>query len=130
MSETIDKESRQRSRLAINIDNMCEKYKTVTGLFTFSSPSLYTLEKNLFYLLKNSIEKQFEQKYYMKPSYLSYDEYGTVALDYILMYVNGILCIEEFNLNTIIIPTFQAIIDICVDKVPQKDIDDLTEVSW
>ena len=130
MSETIDKESRQRSRLAIDIDNMCETYKTTTGLFIFSSPSLYTLEKNLFYLLKNSVEKQFEQKYFMKPSYLSYDEYGTVCLDYLLMYINNIQCIEQFDLNRVIIPTFQSVVDICVDKFPKQDIDDMTEISW
>lgn len=130
MPETITKESRQKARLAINADNMADAYKTSNGYFIFPSPSLWTIEKNLFYLLKNSIEKNFEKKYTMRPSYLSFDEYGTTSLEYLLMYVNSIQCIEDFDLITVIIPTFQSIIDICRDKFSEKSISELTEVNW
>jgi len=130
MSITIDLESRQRALLAIDIDNMTERLKTENNLFTFPSPSLWTLEKNIFYLLKNSVSKDFDRKYFMKPSYLSFDEYNTVALADLLMYVNRVSCIEEFNLDTVIVPTFQSIITICLDKFPKQNVDNLTEVEW
>lgn len=130
MSVTIDQESRQRALLPIDIGCMSNTYKTETGLFTFPSPSLWTIEKNLFYLFRNSIQKQFEQKYVMRPDYLSFDEYGTVALAQLLMYINNVSCIENFNLDTVIIPTFQSIVTICQDKFPTQKVDDMTEVDW
>ena len=35
----------------------------------------------------------------MKPDYLSYDEYGTVQLAQLLMYVNGVSSLEDFDLT-------------------------------
>jgi len=128
--ETIDKESRQRVRLAIDIDNMADRFKTSNNIYTFPSPTLWAIEKNLFFLLRNSTKKKFERKYVMRPDYLSFDEYGTVALAQLLMYINNIYCIEDFDLDTIIIPSMQSIVDICRDKFPKKDIKDLTEVNW
>ncbi len=130
MSIKIDQESRQRSRLAIDINFMGERFKTSNGLFTFPSPTLWTIEKNLFYLLRNSIQKDFEKQYIMKPSYLSFDEYSTIALDKLLMYVNGVQCIEDFDLDTVIIPTFSAVLNICKDKFPKTDVKNLTEIEW
>jgi len=130
MSITIDQESKQRKLLPIDIDKMADTYKTESGAFTFPSPELWTIEKNLFYLLRNSVQKQFEQKYLQRPDYLSFDEYGTVALAQLLMYVNNVLCIEDFNLDTVIIPSFQSVVEICQDKFPDKDADSLTEIGW
>jgi len=130
MSITIDKESRQQSKLSIDIGFMGDTYKTSTGLFTFPSPTLWTIEKNLFFLLRNSTQKEFDKQYKMKPSYLSYDEYGTVALDKLLMFVNGVKCIENFNLDTVVVPSFQSILTICYDKYSKKDVSRMTEVAW
>ncbi len=130
MSITIDLESRQRRLLPIDIGYMGETYKTITEIFTFPSPSLWTIEKNLFYLLRNSVQKIFEQKYVMRPDYLSFDEYGTVSLAQLLMYVNIVSCIENFDLDVVVVPTFQSIVDICRDKFSTKKSEDLTEVAW
>jgi len=130
MSETIDKESKQRRRLSIDIDWMGDRYKTTSDIYTFPSPSIWTIEKNLYYLLKNSKQIDFDRKYVMRPDYLSFDEYGTIALANLLMYVNTVQNIEEFDLDTVIIPGFHAIVHICFDKFPQRETDELTEVSW
>lgn len=127
---TIDIESKSRIRVPLEIDNMARKYKTSNGLYAFTSPSLWTLDKHLFYLLRNSVEKEFLPKYKFKPDYLSYDEYGTVALEYILMYVNDVACAEEFDLQSVVIPTLAAIIDIAQDKFPKLTSDELPEVDW
>ena len=100
------------------------------GVYTFTSPAMWTIEKNLFYLLKNSKEVDFEPKYKMRPDYLSFDEYGTVVLAHLLMYVNYIYCLEDFDLNTVIIPSFQAIVDIASDKFRKKSVEEMTEVDW
>ena len=127
---TIDKETERDVRSPLELDNMANRYKTSNSLYTFTSPELWTIEKNLFYLLKNSVKKSFEPKYKMRPDYLSHDEYGTTALAQLLMYVNGVFCIEDFDLDEIVIPQMSAIIDICQDKFPKKDVDELEEVEW
>jgi len=130
MPETIDKESKQRRRLAIDFDWMCDRYKTETDIYTFPTPTIWTIEKNLYYLLKNSKQIDFDRKYVMRPNYLSFDEYGTVSLENLLMYVNTVQNIEEFDLDTVIIPSFQSIVRICFDKFPERETDELTGVNW
>jgi len=127
---TIDQESRQRSRLPTSLDNMGKRYKTTNSIYTFTSPSLWTIEKNLWFLLRNSVQKEFESKYKMRPDYLSYDEYGTVILSFLLMYVNGVFSIEDFDLTTVVIPSHSAIVDICQHKFPSKKVDELDSITW
>ena len=128
--ETIDQESRLRVRIPLDIDNMSPRFVTTNGLFTFTSPSMWTIQKNLYFLLRNSTEVEFDMKYIYKPDYFSFDEYGTVALAYLLMYINGVFCIEDFNLVTIIVPSMDSIIEICKDKFPDQDISDLLKMDW
>jgi hypothetical protein len=130
MPITIDEESRQRSRLAIDINFSGDRYKTDNGYFTFPAPSLDTIDQHLYYLLKNSKEKQFEKQYIMRPDYLSFDEYNTVALAQLLMYVNAVPSIEDFDLQTVIIPSFSSIVEMLKDKFPSRNISDLTGVTW
>ena len=129
---TIDVESRKRKRLPSNFDRMAARYKTSTEYYTFTSPDLWTLEKNLYFLLRNSRQKKFESKYIMRPDYLSFDEYKTVTLAFLLMYVNGIVCVEDFNLTDVAVPTLSAINKVCQDTSPDldKDVDNLTSINW
>lgn len=129
-SITIDKESGRLARQSVDIDNMRLRYKTESGIFSFPSPSVYTIDKNIFYLLKNSKEVEFNSKYIMKPEYLSYDEYGTISLWQLLMYVNNIFSKEDFDLSTVVIPSFSSIITITQDNFPKKNQSDLEEVEW
>ncbi len=125
--DTIEQVSKRNKKLPLNIDFMGERYKTTTGYFTFTSPSLWSLEKNLFYLLRHSTKKDFESKYIMRPDYLSYDEYNTVVLAPLLMYVNNVVSIEEFDLNEVVVPQLSAIIKITEDNFAQNN---LEEVDW
>lgn len=127
---TIDQEAKERVRHPLNLDNMADRYKTSSGYFTFTSPSLWTIEKHLFYLLKNSVQRDFDPKYKWRPDYLSYDEYGLITFAPFLMYVNNVLCIEEFDLITVIIPTRTSLINVCRDKFSKKDVSEMTEVNW
>jgi hypothetical protein len=128
--ETIDVEAKLNARLPVNIDFMSQKYICQSAPYIVNSPSLWVLEKNLFYLLRYSREEAFKPKYKMKPSYLSQDEYGTVILDYLLMYVNNVSCIEEFDLTTVIIPEYYAIVEICKDRYKNDNINDFKSLRW
>ena len=66
----------------------------------------------------------------MKPDYLSHDEYGSVMLDYLLMYVNNVFSLEEFNLDSVIVPNFSAIVDIAKDKYAKKTYGQLESIAW
>ena len=127
---TIDQEVKKRIRHPLDLDNMADRYKTANGHFSFTSPSMWVIEKHLFYLLRNSVEKEFETKYKMRPDYLSYDEYGTIILEPLLMFVNNVLCVEDFDLVKVIVPTLQSIVDISRDKFPKKEPNELFEVNW
>ena len=127
---TIDIESKQRRRNPTDIDNMAERYKTDSTYYTFTSPDLWTIEKNLFYLLRFSTQKQFDSKYKMRPDYLSYDEYGTAQMAQLLMYVNGVSCLENFSLVTVVVPSYSAIVEITKDKFQKKTADNLTSIDW
>ena len=130
MPLTIDQEVRQFIRSPYDISKMSDFFRTESGIYAFQSPSLDTINKNLYYLLRNSKEVEFERKYRYKPDYLSYDEYNTVILDQMLLYVNGVFSPEDFDLITVVIPLREAIINILPDNFPEKDTEELTVVSW
>lgn len=130
MSRTIVQESRQQSRLAIDINFSGDRYRTENKLFTFPAPTLETLDQHLYYLLKNSEEREFERQYLMRPDYLSFDEYGTTSLAQMIMYVNTVPSIEAFDLQRVIVPTFSAVVEMLKDKFPIQDPNTLIEVNW
>lgn len=131
MALTINVESKQRIRSPIDLDFFGERYKTKNGIYTFTSPSLWTIEKNYYYLLANSVEVALELKYTRKPYLLSYNQYGTVILEQLIMIMNGVYCSEEFDIPFVILPTMDSIIQICEDKFSKKEnIDSLTAVEW
>ncbi|MGD2072071.1 MAG: hypothetical protein PVG65_01090, partial [Candidatus Thorarchaeota archaeon] len=123
MPLTIDEETKQIIRSPFDISNMSKMYKTTNEIFTFQSPSLDTIENNLYFLLRNSKEITFDRKYRMRPDYLSYDEYGTVILDQLLMYVNNVFSPEDFDLATVIIPSVGAVVTMLQDNFPEQDQD-------
>jgi hypothetical protein len=127
---TIDKEASRFAKSPYSIEKMADRYKTDNDLFSFPSPTLTTIEKYLFFLLRNSKVKVMDAKYRWKPDYLSYDEYGTVILWELLMYVNQVFAVEDFNLKEVVIPSLPAITEMCQANYPKKDVDDLTSVNW
>lgn len=131
MTILINDEARRHIQSPLDIEKFGRRYKTDNDLFSFPDPNLETIDKNLFYLLRNSEEIDFDIKYKYRPDYLSYDYYGTVILSHLLMYVNGIFSIEDFDLTTVVIPSLQAITFILQDNfsIP-TDPDDLEEIAW
>jgi hypothetical protein len=130
MPLTIDRESRQRANLAIDINFAGDRYRTDNGLFTFPAPALEAIDQYLYFLIQNSSEKKFERQYFMRPDYLSFDEYGTVSLAQLLMYVNAVPSIEMFDLDFVVIPSMSAITEMLKDKFPKRKVSDLTQVEW
>jgi len=131
MAITIDNEALQYLKSTIDFERFGDRFKTENGYFSFPDPNLATIDKNLFFLLRNSEEIAWETKYKYRPDYVSFDYYGTTQLANFLMYINGVRIIEEFSdLSTIVIPSFNAIITMLKDNFPVKDADQLEEIAW
>lgn len=130
MPYTIDQEAENFVSSPFSLGRMADRYKTDNNLFSFPSPTLETIEKYLFFLLRNSKVKIMDSKYRCKPDYLSFDEYGTVILWQLLMYVNQVFSVEDFDLKEVVIPSLAAIIEMNQANFPKKDVDELTSVEW
>lgn len=130
MPFTIDQEAKTFTRSPFSIEKMADRYKTDNELFSFPSPTLETIERYLFYLLRNSEVKVMDSKYRWKPDYLSHAEYGTVVLWQLLMYVNSIFAVEDFDLKEVVVPSLPAIITMNQANFPKKDVDELEGINW
>ena len=130
MPYTIDQEAQKYARSPFSIEKMADRYKTDNDLFSFPSPTLATIERYLYFLLRNSTVKVMDSKYRWKPDYLSYDEYGTVILWELLMYVNAIFSVEDFNIKEVVVPSLQSIIEMNQANFPEKDVDNLISINW
>lgn len=130
MAFTIDNEAKQFSRSPFNIGKMGPQYKTANNLFSFPGPELATIDKHLFFLLRNSSLEKFEPKYKYRPDYLSFDKYGTTVLWQLILYVNGVRSVEDFNLDEVVIPSVQSIVEINKDNFPELPTADLPEINW
>ena len=130
MSVLINNEATRQLQSPLDFEKLGQRFKTSNDYFTFPDPNLETIDKNLFYLLKNSEEVGFELKYKYRPDYLSFDYYGTTILWQLLMYVNGVFSLEDFDLQTVVIPSMDAIIFALQDAFAIPDPSDLKAINW
>lgn len=126
----IDDEAKRQLRSPLDIERFGKRYKTDNDYYSFPDPNLETIDKNLFYLLRNSQEVDFEPKYKYRPDYLSFDYYGTTVLADLLMYINGVFSLEDFDLETVVIPSLESITFILPDTLSIPDADDLEVIEW
>jgi len=117
MAVTIDIESKLQSRLLVDIDKYRLKYVTrekdeLSGTdltIQFASPYIKVYEHFKFFLLKNSVRKKLSPKNFYRPDYVSYEEYGNVSLWNLLLFINDISNIENFDVDEIYVPTKTAV---------------------
>ena len=127
---TLNNETEKYKRSPLDISKMGTKYRTENKYYVFQSPTLETIEKNYFWLLRNSKIKKFNQKYRFRPDYLSHKEYGTPMLWQLLMFINGVFSVEEFDLVEVIIPALEIIMEITKDNYPDLPPDQLRSIAW
>lgn len=131
MTVLIDNEAKRQLDSPLDFENFGNRYKSENGLYTFPDLNLKAIDKNLFYLLRNAKEIDFELKYKYRPDYLSFDIYGTTILWELIMYVNEIFSVEDFNLIKVSLPAMDSIIFIYPDLFRMDyESDNLDTVSW
>jgi len=129
-SVTIKDEARILSTLSSDLDNFRRLYSLVEDndeeiLVKFIAPKIIAFDDYRFYLLKNSNKKLLQPHFYYRPDYLSYEEYGTTNLWALLLFINDISTIEDFDKEQVLIPTKTAISSVA-RNVAAKNL--LTEV--
>lgn len=126
----INDEATEYLQSPLDIERFTRRYKTDNNYFVFPSPSLEVIDRNLFFLLRNSVEKDFDAKYRFRPDYLSFDEYGTPLLWQMLLYVNSVFSIEDFDLTKVLIPSIHSVTEILPELIPEQEVSELQEVNW
>ena len=109
-------EARMQSILSSDCDNFRNKYQTneieLSGNvinISLVAPCLTILDKYRFYILENCAKRRLEKKYFYRPDYLSYDEYGTTNWWYLILYINDIPTLQDFTREDILVPNFDCI---------------------
>jgi len=126
----INDEATEYLQSPLDIERFTRRYKTSNKYFIFPNPSLEVVDRNLFFLLRNSVEKNFDAKYRFRPDYLSFDEYGTPLLWQMLMYINNVFSIEDFDLVRVLIPSIHSVTEILPGLIPEQEVDELQVVDW
>ena len=119
---SINSESLSKSKLFSDIDYYRRSYtireKSNDGqesIVRFVSPELDVYEKYRYPLLKNSTIRELLPKYYYRPDYVSFEEYGTTNYWALLLFINNIPNIESFVTDRIIVPNKSIVTSISLD---------------
>jgi hypothetical protein len=110
-----------------NLDLKYYRYTYKVDNIMFDSPHIYIFKDYYGYLRANSDYVDLDQKYYQKPDYLSYDIYETTKFWEMLLYINNCFCIEEFILDKVYIPKYDAVFEMLRSYI--KDSDRLIELK-
>lgn len=107
----------RNSKISTDIDNFKDRYIDIDGPLELSvilpGFDIRTFDKNLFLLLAQSDQIDFNVKWEMRPDYVSYEYYGIEIYWPLIMYVNGCFLIEEFkNFDKILVPPRAAITEL------------------
>jgi len=109
------------TKLSSDLDNfrrfysMKEENENESILIQFVAPKISAFEDYRFYLLKNSVKKPLASNRYYRPDYVSYDEYETINYWALLLFLNDIPTIEDFEVEEIFVPTAASLIDVSND---------------
>ncbi len=132
----IGTEARILSKTYSDLDNFRRFYGMVeTGAITnangstsdvnikFVAPKLFLFEEFRFTLLKNSVTKPLTPLRYYRPDYVSYEEYGTINLWAMLLFINDIPTIEDFDVEHIKIPSKSSIMKLTNAATSRKTLE-------
>ncbi len=134
-SPTIDKESLSLSKMRDDVDNYRRFYSLVEEsddgnvLVQFVAPKIIGYEDYRYYLLQNSVKKQLSPANYYRPDYVSYQEYGTTNLWTLLLFINDIPTIEDFDQEEILIPTNTAIAQLTRNAAERKLLEEIVPLQ-
>ena len=77
------------------------------------------LNINKYYLLSRSDIKEFHPRWQFRPNYLSYDIYGTTSFAYLLLFMNDVVSVVEFDFDYVKVPRIGAIKELIITNQRQ-----------
>lgn len=133
-ARTINEEAKALSKLYSDVDQYRRSYFIKENseeddqiLINFVSPSLISFEEFRFYLYSQSEKKPLEPSLYYRPDYVSYNEYGTTNLWNLILFINDIPTIEEFETEEILVPSKSSVLRITRDAVKRNRLKELVQ---
>ena len=88
------------------------------------------LNTNKHFLLARCDIKEFQPRWQFRPNYLSYDMYGTLSFAYLLLFINDVVSVLDFDFDYVKVPKIGAIKELIVsnqrlfpDRTTIKNID-------
>lgn len=116
MAEGIGSESTGMTCISTDVDFYRYKYRDFEQQLdgskihvTFVSPIFSVYEKYRFYLLQNSVRMPLDRKYWYRPDYISFLQYGTTAWWQMVLWINNVSAIEYFTIDEVIVPSTEAV---------------------
>ena len=90
-------------------DNTYWRNRYLTDNTVFDNPLMELVSDNYEFLSRNTYYVNMDKKYIGRPDYLSYDIYGSTNLWFLLLYMNGCYCLEDFNMSKVYVPSIESI---------------------
>ena len=133
---TIDEEASILSRVYSDLDKYRRFYSMPevnekdqeTIFIQFVAPKLFLFEEYRFSLLQNSETRELDPEYYYRPDYLSYNEYGTINLWAMLLFINDIPTVEDFIVENIKVPSKQSILSLTRSATERKTLQEIVKL--
>ena len=135
MGITIEFDAKSLSKQLTDLDYYRRTYSLIENstdeeiLVKFIAPKIIAFEDYRFYLMKESVTKQLDASRYYRPDYVSYDEYGITSLWTLLLFINDIPTIEDFDKEEILIPSRTSISNISRDIITKSPSTELVQLS-
>lgn len=74
------------------------------------------LNMNRHFLLARCDIKEFIPRWQFRPNYLSYDMYGTLSFSYLLLFINDVVSILDFDFDYVKVPRSSAIKELIISN--------------
>lgn len=104
------------STLNSDVDRFRDRYHTHEDQIndrrisiSFVSPTIFLYDVYRFYILQNCTKKPLPVKNKYRPDYVSYEEYGTTNWWTLILYINDVPSIEQFDKEEILVPSLDCI---------------------
>ena len=118
-----------------NMDTFRDKYKfkvlVITGDNIISVEEIITIDLNIpfleryrYMILAGSETIVMKPRWKLRPDYVSYDHYQTTSLDFLILYINNVFSIVDFNMEYVIVPNMAIVtelISINMSEYPERN---------
>jgi hypothetical protein len=129
VSDDINKDSKSLKNSTLDVGYYRQIYKS--GNIFFDSPHIYIFKDYYGFLRANSDYIELDQRYFQKPETLSMEIYETIKLWEMLLYVNNVFCIEDFTMDKIYLPKYDAVFEMMRRYIKDSDrVTTLSDIDW